>query len=147
MVGYTEVIQDGHRKFDRKQEVRRPSPLAKSTKLDPSAKFQGVYLWHLSLASFTPLWFGSACSSSERKEFAVPHRVHFAASSLTPQDPAATAPRASLLWLRYNRASVLVGRPLHTALRSDWFITCNRSLCFPWVQHLHSCVCKVADVA
>lgn len=38
-------------------------------------------------------------------------------------------------------------RSLHTALRSDWFITCNRSLCFPWVQHLHSCVCKVADVA
>jgi hypothetical protein len=39
------------------------------------------------------------------------------------------------------------GRSLHTALRSGGFIFCDSSLCFPWVQHLHSCVCEVADVA
>jgi hypothetical protein len=50
-------------------------------------------------------------------------------------------------WPRCSRASVPSRRSLQGTLRSDGFLSCDSSSRFPWVQHLHAPVCKVADVA
>ena len=153
--GFTPLLVSSLRPFELvlRPRTRHHSAPKSFVSIARSCRKRQSHLWNIVAVNRRVLvsgsWHhctGSACRPHSREKSAA-HRVRFAASSLAPRDPAATAPPASLFWLRYDRASVLVRRSLHTALRSDWFITCNRSLCFPWVQHLHSCVRKVADVA